>query len=94
MGLVDAASVIEALEAFEPHYLPWLDRRDTLALLRDSALPRPNSEAWKYTDPVPFFDPQDDVSDRGEPNAIPGTPSHTVGFESDSVRTLVTTYIN
>jgi len=94
MGLVDAASVIETLEAFEPRYLPWLDRHDTLAVLKDGALPRPNSEAWKYTDPVPFFDPQYDVSDRGDTTPIPTTPSHTVGFESDTVRKLVTTYIN
>ena len=58
MALVDAVSVIESLEALEPHYLPWLDRRGALAALKEGTLPRPNSESWKYTDPAPFFDPE------------------------------------
>ncbi|GIT39438.1 MAG: hypothetical protein Ct9H300mP8_06340 [Gammaproteobacteria bacterium] len=63
MALVDAVSVIESLEALEPHYLPWLDRRGALAALKEGTLPRPNSESWKYTDPAPFFDPEDDALD-------------------------------
>ena len=94
MGLIDAASVIEALEAFEPQYLPWLDRRDAIAVLKDGALPRPNSEAWKYTDPVPFFEFNNDSPDGHNTATIPTVPSRLVGFESDAVRTLVTSHIN
>ena len=94
MGSVDASSVIEALEAFKPSYLPWLDRGDALAVLKDGALPRPNSEAWKYTDPVPFFTPEARSSDCGDPADIQPVPSSVIGFESETVRALVSSYIN
>ena len=94
MALADAVSVIESLEALEPRYFPWLDRRGALAALKGGTLPRPNSESWKYTDPSPFFDPGDDVLDAEESVSVPDLPSGVIDFETDSAREVVSSHIN
>ena len=96
MALVDAVSVIESLEALEPHYLPWLDRRGALAALKEGTLPRPNSESWKYTDPAPFFDLEDDALDveAKDTVSVPDSPSGVIDFESDEAREIVSSHIN
>ena len=93
MALAHAVSVIESLEALEPRYFPWLDRRSALAALKDGTLPRPNSESWKYTDPAPFFDPEDDPLDAEESVSVPDLPSGVIGFETDKAREIISSHI-
>lgn len=84
---------LDVVCAFEPTYVPWLDRSTALSRLTAVGLPRARTESWKYTDPARLL-----AIDSSEPNGA--TPIDSTGevevmpFESEQARGLIEQYLD